>query len=1202
MSACNTIEGIKKEHTAFLKNAKQKGPSPMSPRMIMALMVAAALPALAAGQTELLPQSQSEIRTVWNPPPASGNPAALWTDAANWTGQIPDGGPNADYYKVVFSISGARECILDQTRVVRQLVQGDHGPGGILRITNGGHLTSGWYTEDGQTKRVWTGIGWCNTATLIVEQSGQLSVGDHLWIALPEGSDGTLIIDGGTVTVAHQLGLNWENHPNSSARILLYDGQLNVENWTENTIGINSFLDIHAGSVQISGDRRYLIEPMIADGRIRAYRGRGKIIIDYNASAPGKTSLKAIPPIAGDLNNDAGVDFSDLLILAKNWLVYDCDHPANLTPPCRVNMPDFAILAKHWQRGIVAHWHIAQTAYPTDDWIVTPISAEQFGIIADGTTDVTDAIQKALIFLDNIGGGTLFLPSGMYRVEGTLRVPSRVTIRGDWHTPNPNGPITGTILMAYAGRGQDDPAAAPFIGLSNGAGLKGLTFWYPQQTADAIQPYPPTIAILDGSNQSAENITFVNAYIGFSTFQNGRITASPFLRNIYGTPLKTGIELDCLADVGRIESVHFSPAYWQHCGLDAAPQAGEHTNWLYNNAFGLVLGRIDWSYAAYVTVEGYAQGLRLQPTRNTDNPGSTPNGQCYRFDLINCKTAVHIEAIASVGFMMTRFHISGSETGLYLASSANGQALIHTCSIDGANYAINNDGTGILQIISSTFSHGEIRLHRGYASIVNSDFTQPAGRHILINYAVKGATFQGNRFSRAPNIAAYSPNPVLIDHTPVSVASLPAYEFRKPTRPFTPAKDDMFIVTAPPYNAAKDGTTDVTAQFQDALDDAGANGGGIVFVPGGDYRLEGTLTVPTGVELRGIYDLPHSPSSRGSVLNTYHGKNQPDGTPFIQIHSGAGIRGLTIHNAGQIYDPSDTVNYGMTPYPFMIRGLGADVYVIHIASTLPWQLLDLATYRCDRHYVDSVLGTAMKTGIHVGGGSVDGRVYNCQLNPSSYVFQRHVYDSIPTSGDLDGVYQLAWHQAVPYKIGDVTGQILHQNFVFGGYIGAHLLSENGRGPSGQCLGLGIDQCTTAIGVDSIGTHGLDMINSQIVTVDYRSGRYLETGSSLTSPFRMFSTCCWGGSERGIRINGGNVELQLCQVENWGWVVDTAYQVGPSARLRTIGSNHTQPLNTLLQLDPNGWIEVIANMLNIDTAAMPVENGSNLRARGNIQIH
>jgi hypothetical protein len=148
--------------------------------------------------------------------------------------------------------------------------------------------------------------------------------------------------------------------------------------------------------------------------------------------------------------------------------------------------------------------------------------------------------------------------------------------------------------------------------LNHSAGVNGVSIWYPEQLPNDIQPYPPAIA--RGGGATIENITFVNPYIGYTTYVDGT-TARPFVRNVHGTPLKTGIEFDCLADIGRIETVHFSPDYWADSGLANAPTAGEHAAWIYNNGTGMIVRRIDWSYSCYVTVEGYNIGLALRPGR-----------------------------------------------------------------------------------------------------------------------------------------------------------------------------------------------------------------------------------------------------------------------------------------------------------------------------------------------------------------------------------------------------------------------------------------------------------------------------------------------------------------------------------------------------------------------------------------------------------
>lgn len=1144
------------------------------------------------------------VTTVWNP---AANPSGtgLWTEGANWTGGTAPMTQDGDW-KAVFNVSNARECILGTTVSVAQLVMGDNGTltGNFLRLVDGAYLTSGLHA-DGTTN--WTAIGYNRSATMVVEAGAVFETKNYLLIGRDGGDTGEsypsyLIIDGGTAIIngtcflgnADATKTDGGGHVTIDGGGLLSAASLSI---TDTAIG-RSFLDILDGTVVINGDQSVTLGTMVADGRVRAFGGTGKVIYDYDVTNPGKTTVTAVEPVEGDLDEDFDVDMMDLQILADNWLYPNCGGPVQLDDWCKVDFRDFAVLSSNWMRGKVTHWHIAQTQYPTDDLIVTPHYAENYGIVGDGVTDVTDAIQEALISVSNLGGGALFLPAGQYKISGTLSIPARVILRGDWQKPSPDGPVAGTVLMAYAGRGDEN--GTPFIGLSNSAGVKGLTIWYPEQMPDNIQPYPPSLQLTGGGNQGVEDVTFVNAYIGFTNFKAGSITASPFVRQIYGTPLKLGIEFDNLADVGRLETVHFSPAYWKNSGLPNSPIGNQHAQWIYNNGIGVRFGRIDWSYSSYVTVEGYNVGLMLWPTREPDST-SRPNGQSYGFTLRNCQTGVHIIETSYAGYMFTRFTIDQVETGIYLAPSTKADAtLFHTCTINASNYAVFNEGQKRVLMASCDFQNGQMRFDDGYLSVTNSDFGSASGSHIVLNSGSRGATIMGNRFTRTAQIVDNTSNYVYINHTAIPMAPLPAYDYKMPEQPFTAAKAALYVVTYPPYNAAADGVTDDTAAFQSALADAKANGGGIVFVPGGTYRLDGTLVVAAGVELRGIFDIPHGTSARGSLLETHAGKNDANGTPFIQIEPGAGLRGLTIHYPGQIYDAGDTVNYGMTPYPFMIRGLGADVYVINVSSTIPYQLLDLATYRCDRHYVDHMISTALLTGIHVGNGSQDGQIQNCQFNPSAYTHQANYYDSIPYNTS-DGIHSILWRQSQPYLFGDVSGQVIHQNFVFGGLYGIHLVEENGNSPTGYCLGMGIDQCTNAMQIDSIGSEGLDMINSQIVTVNCENGRYLEVGDSFDDIFRMFCSAGWGCHAVSAGINGGDVELQLFHLARDA--ESTVFDVRNDAHLRDIGGNLTDYLDgarPYVSIDATATAEFLGNIIRTPSSNMP-PNTSNVTSLGNVRV-
>jgi hypothetical protein len=75
-----------------------------------------------------------------------------------------------------------------------------------------------------------------------------------------------------------------------------------------------------------------------------------------------------------------------------------------------------------------------------------------------------------------------------------------------------------------------------------------------------------------------------------------------------------------------------------------------------------------------------------------------------------------------------------------------------------------------------------------------------------------------------------------------------------------PAAAPASIWSVADFGATPDGTTDNTAAFQKALDRAGQAGGGVVNIPAGRYRFDGSLTIPREVALRGVsgYALSHA--------------------------------------------------------------------------------------------------------------------------------------------------------------------------------------------------------------------------------------------------------------------------------------------------------------------------------------------------------
>ena len=62
------------------------------------------------------------------------------------------------------------------------------------------------------------------------------------------------------------------------------------------------------------------------------------------------------------------------------------------------------------------------------------------------------------------------------------------------------------------------------------------------------------------------------------------------------------------------------------------------------------------------------------------------------------------------------------------------------------------------------------------------------------------------------------------------------------------------VATPQQYGAIGDGITDDSAAFQSAINavyNAGGSGGGVVFVPVGNYAFSNNITIPTGVTVHG---------------------------------------------------------------------------------------------------------------------------------------------------------------------------------------------------------------------------------------------------------------------------------------------------------------------------------------------------------------
>ncbi|MCX7014326.1 MAG: glycosyl hydrolase family 28-related protein [Candidatus Sumerlaeota bacterium] len=225
---------------------------------------------------------------------------------------------------------------------------------------------------------------------------------------------------------------------------------------------------------------------------------------------------------------------------------------------------------------------------PAGQWNV-----RDFGAKDDGQADDTAAFQAALDAAGVGGGGTVNAPLGQYRFNGSLKVPANVTLAGTWvglryfpgegSEESHRGKVgAGTQFRVYGGRGQSEEGT-PFLSLTNNSVLKGVVISYPEQGSDPEPtPYPWTL-FGKGDGVSVIDVCLLRAYQGVKL----QVAPCHLVRNLSGSPILTGLYIDMVHDIGRVENVHFKS------GAGSSPEA---RLWAARHSQGFVIGSTDWQY------------------------------------------------------------------------------------------------------------------------------------------------------------------------------------------------------------------------------------------------------------------------------------------------------------------------------------------------------------------------------------------------------------------------------------------------------------------------------------------------------------------------------------------------------------------------------------------------------------------------------
>ena len=824
-----------------------------------------------------------------------------------------------------------------------------------------------------------------------------------------------------------------------------------------------------------------------------------------------------------------------------------------------------------------------KTIYPTKDWVISDYVVTDFGAKAQSGFDNRAAFQAAIDAAYNNGGGVVYIPAGNYEFrssqtgtrsvrvrQGTeetmkefnyqyvLLLPASVQLRGDWANPELNGgKVLGTILEVRVGK--DSPnynasveswwndsqagnalrttytsIADRFIEMREGTGVTNLSIWYPEQDINNIKPYPWTLFQTSGDCATMENVTLVNSYNGFYSAPS----ELHYVMNSYITALNTGIEVHVCTDIGRIENVRINPKYWANSGLPGSPSLEKVTAYTKANATGFNMHRSDWEYVSYLYISGYKTGMWIGR-----EPGysDTPNSQLYEIHIENCGNGLYVQAVNPYGLLISNSTFRADKDGNAVYFFNDFRTSVQFNGVDFSGHIVSDGSDGVISFESCTFDKYDeyaLKINSGNVLLTQCDFKQPTGHVILgVNTRTLKSVNSGNNRkldiknnSTSANVEILAGNEYVFEPIPKNIKTDIAVHPRPTSNKVL--KADLAKATG--FNNDVP-TKDITTELQASLNAVKAAGGGTLYLPGGRYLVNSPIKVPSGVELRGTWDVQHHTQSGGTaIFTTYAGGAAGEkGPSLIQLEEGAGIRGINIAQLNLTTDGASIENPRITP--FLIQGQGPKVYIVNVTIPLGDKGIDLASYNTSGHYVDYFAGVLVRAGIWVGGGAEGGFIRNMQFNP-------HYGSRLPQGGQgypRASMTRFVQSNCSALKFADVKNQTIFNNFVYGSIYGIHFLKDaiTGKNPKQMTvIGHGSDGCTFSLFVEDadkdtkIVAINSELVNTQITSQPVRS--YVLMGGEVNTPkvhpdaqLILYNSAFWGSPIIGAIINSGTVRIQ-----------------------------------------------------------------------------
>jgi hypothetical protein len=365
----------------------------------------------------------------------------------------------------------------------------------------------------------------------------------------------------------------------------------------------------------------------------------------------------------------------------------------------------------------------------------------------------------------------------------------------------------------------------------------------------------------------------------------------------------------------------------------------------------------------------------------------------------------------------------------------------------------------------------------------------------------------------------------------------------------------------PPYGATGNGTNDDTAAIQAALNAAGGDGGGVVFLPRGNYLISSHLLVPAQTSLVGVWRAVTAYSQYlGTTLLAVENAGTSSGVPFITLQGdNSTLEGVTI------YYPNQVANNPPTAYPWTIRGGGGNnITIQNVLLVNPYQGIDLATYGCPRHFVRSVYGQPLLVGIAVDQCYDIGRIMDIHFWP--FWSQNTNIQAFQSAN------------AVSFDFMRTDWEVVQDVFSWGYSIGARFRASASGSMNGQMSNVNFDNVDIGLQLSDTQPYAVHISNLNIANAGGGTNHIGIQGLPGASGLNVNGASFWGSLYKPVSWNNSGL-LTLSNARFLSWQSPQPAVNIISGRAIIQGNYFTDNVGVAIRVGPTtDRVMILGNML------------------------